>query len=224
MIELKHERERRGWTLEDVAERTRIPLRYLEALEDGDHEVLPPGPFFRGYFRQYLEFLGQDPDAQSPDGPADEAAPSMDEDEEYPSPIPPREEVPLIRLVMTGFFITLLVVLTLQLSERLIVGETDLEGSPAPTSQQSLTPPTAPQKVRIHAAEDVNLRVMADEEIAFSGVLPGSETKVIKAHQRIALEIGDLRWVTIHYNGERIEPLGNLSKPRRIVFIHDRVE
>ena len=58
MNELRHERERRGWTLDDVASRTRIPRPYLEALEDGNHDVLPPGPFFRGYLRQYLEFLG----------------------------------------------------------------------------------------------------------------------------------------------------------------------
>jgi hypothetical protein len=153
---------------------------------------------------------------------ADDAG--LEEGEEYPNPIPPREEVPLIRLVMTGFFITLLVVLTLQLSERLIVGEPTPGQSPGPTSQQSLTPPIAPQKVKIHAVEDVDLRIVADDEIAFSGVLPGSETKVVQAHQRVALDIGDLRWVTIHYNGERIEPLGNLSKRRRIVFIHDQVE
>ena len=60
MNELRHERERRGWSLEDVADRTRIPRPYLEALEDGNHDVLPPGPFFRGYLRQYLEFLGED--------------------------------------------------------------------------------------------------------------------------------------------------------------------
>ena len=44
MNELRHERERGGWSLDDVADRTRIPRPYLEALEDGNRDVLPPGP------------------------------------------------------------------------------------------------------------------------------------------------------------------------------------
>ena len=35
MTELRYERERRGWSLDDVANRTRIPRQYIEALEDG---------------------------------------------------------------------------------------------------------------------------------------------------------------------------------------------
>jgi len=224
VIELRHERERRGWTLDDVADRTRIPRRYLEALEDGNHDVLPPGPFLRGYLRQYLEFLGQDPDAPTDDASAEgnvEGEDShFDEDSDYPSPIPPRSEVPLIRLVVTGFVITLVIVLSLQLGERLI--------TPSPVAVASNAGGTASigplQKVRIHAGEDVSIQVTSDGEVAFTGTLPATETKEFESNRRIAVDIGDLRWVTIHYNGERIEPLGNLSKKRRIVFIHDGME
>ncbi len=223
VIEIRNERERRGWTLDDVAERTRIPRRYLEALEDGNHEVLPPGPFLRGYLRQYLEFLGQDPDAQHESAEAETTdAPPEDygEDEDYPSPIPPADEVPLIRLVIAGFVITLLVVLTLQLGERLLTPQT-----PSTQTVNMATAVDVPQqKMRIHAGEDVTLHITTDGEVAFSGVLAGTETREFQANQELAMDISDLRWVTIHYNGERIEPLGNLSKQRRIVFIHDRVE
>jgi len=126
----------------------------------------------------------------------------------------------LIRLVVAGFVITLLVVLTLQLGERLLTPQVETIQSTELTA--AVHSPL--KKIRIHAGEDVTLRVSTDGEVAFSGVLPGTETREFQGNQQIAMDISDLRWVTIHYNGERIEPLGNLSKQRRIVFIHDRVE
>lgn len=55
--ELREARERAGLSLAEAATRTRIPQRYLEALEAGDHSVFPPGPFLSGYTRQYRGFL-----------------------------------------------------------------------------------------------------------------------------------------------------------------------
>lgn len=61
--ELKRERELRGITLREVAEATKINLRYLEALERNDFEHLPGGVFNRGFVRAYSQFIGVEPDA-----------------------------------------------------------------------------------------------------------------------------------------------------------------
>jgi len=61
--ELKRERELRGIGLREVAEATKVNIRYLEAMERNDFEHLPGGVFNRGFVRAFAQFIGVDPDA-----------------------------------------------------------------------------------------------------------------------------------------------------------------
>ena len=58
---LREAREAKGVTLADVQEATRINSRYLEALEEGQYDVLPSEVHVRGYLRNYARYLGLDP-------------------------------------------------------------------------------------------------------------------------------------------------------------------
>jgi cytoskeleton protein RodZ len=58
--EIRRERELRQISLREVAEATKISLRYLEALENNEFEQLPGGVFNRGFVRAYAEFIGVD--------------------------------------------------------------------------------------------------------------------------------------------------------------------
>ncbi|MEQ1571421.1 MAG: helix-turn-helix domain-containing protein [Myxococcota bacterium] len=55
-------RERLGLTLQDVADHTRISVRYLEALESESREGLPSATFVRGYVREFARTLQLDPE------------------------------------------------------------------------------------------------------------------------------------------------------------------
>ena len=59
---LRRERELRGVSLREVAEATKISLRFLEAFEKDRIDLLPGGLFQRAFVRQYAEFLGLDPE------------------------------------------------------------------------------------------------------------------------------------------------------------------
>lgn len=48
--------------LREIADSTRISLRYLEALEDDRFDVLPALVFARGFLREYARVVGLDPD------------------------------------------------------------------------------------------------------------------------------------------------------------------
>jgi cytoskeletal protein RodZ len=61
--ELRRERKLRRIALREVAEATKINLRYLEALEGNDFQHLPGGVFNRGFVRAYSQYIGVDPDA-----------------------------------------------------------------------------------------------------------------------------------------------------------------
>src|ERR1700722_671130 len=56
--ELRSERERRGISLEKMCAETKLNLRYLAALEQGEFKALPGGVFRRGVVRAYLSAVG----------------------------------------------------------------------------------------------------------------------------------------------------------------------
>ena len=57
---LKTERERRGLSLLDISDRTRIRLVYLEIIESGEIQKLPGEIFVKGFVRAYASALGVD--------------------------------------------------------------------------------------------------------------------------------------------------------------------
>ena len=220
MNELRHERERRGWTLDDVASRTRIPRPYLEALEDGNHDVLPPGPFFRGYLRQYLEFLGH---SESSNEPSNVGADDLDKRIEQSvahatsAALDSNQRVPMVRLGIAGFLITLVVTLGFSVYQR-------LTATPTTTINGVVVPAGPPHIVRIKAIEDVHMAVTTDGTLAYDKTLRGGSTLDFKAISRMDLEIADLTRVRLQYNDKRIEPLGSLSRGRRLVFMHEALD
>jgi len=57
---LRRERELRQISLREIAEATKINLRYLDALERDDFRHLPGGVFNKGFVRAYAQFIGID--------------------------------------------------------------------------------------------------------------------------------------------------------------------
>ena len=56
--ELQRERERRGISIDAVADGTTVSPRYLRALESDDVRNLPGGIFNKGFVRSYCRFVG----------------------------------------------------------------------------------------------------------------------------------------------------------------------
>lgn len=63
--QLTAERQRQQLELSDIAARTRIPLRHLEAIESGRHGDLPALPYSAGFVKTYANLLGLDGQALS---------------------------------------------------------------------------------------------------------------------------------------------------------------
>jgi transcriptional regulator with XRE-family HTH domain len=60
---LRRIRVQKGISVEQIADRTRIPADLLTGLEQNDFSGWPSGIFARAYVRQYAEAIGEDPDA-----------------------------------------------------------------------------------------------------------------------------------------------------------------
>jgi len=56
-LDLARLRERKGISLRQIADSTKISLRFLEAIERGDFSQLPGGIYDRSYIRQYARAI-----------------------------------------------------------------------------------------------------------------------------------------------------------------------
>lgn len=61
--QLRTGREARGLSMGEVADRLKLSLKQLAAIEDGDFSRLPGAPFARGFVRSYARFLELDDDS-----------------------------------------------------------------------------------------------------------------------------------------------------------------
>jgi len=59
---LRKAREERKMSLDDIQELTKIRKRYLEAIESGDHSVLPGTFYVRAFIKNYSEAVGLNPE------------------------------------------------------------------------------------------------------------------------------------------------------------------
>lgn len=57
---LKRERDLRGISLKEIAEVTRVPLKFFAALEADNYDALPHTAFVKGYIKAYCKHLGLD--------------------------------------------------------------------------------------------------------------------------------------------------------------------
>lgn len=57
---LREARVRRNISLQQAEEETKIRVKYIQAMENEDFDVLPAGTYVKGFMRTYAEYLGLD--------------------------------------------------------------------------------------------------------------------------------------------------------------------
>jgi cytoskeletal protein RodZ len=228
---LRRERELRGVSLREIAETTKISLRFLEGLEEDRVDVLPGGLFPRAFVRQYASFVGLDPDRAVADFLAHHGPPAQD------AP-PPSSQRPAWlspgALFLAG--VTLVAaVLVLQPWEK--KGATDTPSAtatPVPTAPAVLPtdrvypPPVAapmPASERdtlvltMTAEANCWVEVLADGEIVINRVLAEGESETLEAQGEIVLSVGNAGGLAIRVNDRPALPLGRSGEVRKNIVI-----
>ncbi len=55
---LKKIREERGISLKEIQNRTKVSSRYLNAIEEGNFQIIPGEVYLKGFLRSYAETIG----------------------------------------------------------------------------------------------------------------------------------------------------------------------
>lgn len=101
---LRREREMRGVSLEEIANATKIGVRALQALEEGQFSKLPGGIFTRSFIRSYARYLGLDEESILAEyqllAPSDQEADLKRLGQQRPARPPARARAPFVVLLI----------------------------------------------------------------------------------------------------------------------------
>ena len=230
---LRDARERRGVSLRQIANATKISISALEALERNDISRLPGGIFSRAFVRSYAVEVGLDPDAtiqefiaQFPNDSITAGHPGKDQEDHVAVESDRRT---------AGTFLWL-IVLSLPIAGGLVYFAT--AGRPAepqavaalppearetaPAAVPSESPPSAPPAaatpppaaaenllvVRLAVRRPCYVSATVDGEKRIDRLLQPGEEQTIEVRREMVVTAGDASALTLTLNGAEARPLG----------------
>ena len=243
-VEFRAIRESRGLTVDRIASATRIPVRYIEALERDDLHALPARPYLRGFVAAYGRELGLDPTETvaryfSQLGP--------------PPPEPaivadvPVDEPGYSRawgLAALALAVLLIIPVFNRWRSAVEPPQPSVAGTTGTAPAAATPSPSVAPAAAVSAATDLGtimpgpgelvvsmtfespcwLSASADgTRIAYKTMEAGS-TQVLKARREIVMRVGDAGAAAWTVNGRALPPMGRPGQVRDVVVTHENVQ
>lgn len=220
---LRSAREAQGMSLAEIAARTRVPQRHLEAIENGSYDSLPSPTYAVGFVRAYARTVGED-EVELARATREEVARIGRPVAQYqPYEIADPSRVPSRGLVIVAAGVALAVVVLAVLWFAVGMwrgGGTGAAPAPAvsvpvPASHPSTAPQAGPGHVTLTASDSVWLRVYdADDKTLFLGTMKaGDRYDVPPDAKDPKINVGRPDKLTVTLNGSALPPLGDGSHP-----------
>lgn len=237
-------REKKGWSLSDAEEITKIRVRYIKALEEEEYELLPGTTYAKGYMRTYSKQLGLNSDeivALYNSSIVPEFTPVLDQTKEFVKsrPLWNRRVIMAIMAIIT---ILLIIVVIKWVQPDSKVAETPYTAPSVPTAPKTPvveTPPPSPvvsQNVvdttivgltaQLAFKEDCWIEYKVDDLPATQQTFAAGASTEIKGTSKIELlSVGNAGGVTVTLNGKLLPSLGDSGQVvRNIVYNLDYVK
>ncbi|MGR6835690.1 helix-turn-helix domain-containing protein [Syntrophomonas erecta] len=224
---LREEREKQGFTWEDVEEETKIRKYYIKALENEDFSSLPPQVYATGFVRRYAKFLGLDEQALVDEFKSQAYPEDIEESEgTMVHSIPETDRRFSTKNIAAGIIFLVVAIwagnhLAGYLSHKGINNPADnpprIE-EPAGNKKDNVKPtPKEPRKiniskVKIEATQPCWVTVIVDGDEQLTGIMQVGETKTFEGKDLIYIKAGNAGGLVITYNGEKAPPLGDYGE------------
>jgi cytoskeleton protein RodZ len=226
---LRRQREMREISLRDIADRTKISLRYLEAMEDDRFDLLPAPIFAKGFLREYARYVGLSPDEVVNHYLAVQQQQSPEEDgirKDQTLVNRPHRVQPQPRSWTYGLFLALAVLVLIALIWALAWynnhrREQQPAADSAPSSMPAMTAPpgpagaqtaaaapvvpekpSAPLEVTLDFIADCWVEVRVDDKPFLSEQRVQGESLPIEAQKSVDIRLGDTAAAEIQVNGQ----------------------
>lgn len=244
--ELKRERELRGIPLQEIADTTKINMRFLRALEEDQLDMLPEKFFTRGIIRTYAKYLGLDEEnvlnlyLERLQMQQDHKMPKEEESEQNETPsstLKKKKKFWLflwISIVILALFITITFILK---GKKILPPENKIP----PVAQkiqeepeQKLQPETLaiPSEIQaeteksqdgldleIRVQQETWMEIYADQELQYSGIKPPGTVLQFRALQELLIHLGNAGGITYTINGREGKKLGEPGTVKKDIRI-----
>ena len=231
---LRRERELRGIELREMADATKISIRFLNAIEQDRVDVLPGGIFPKAFVRQYARYLGLDPDRVVAEFVYAHGG----------EPVPPKGKRAQVRVdeggVPRGIVLVAVALALLGLVGWKVRGQASRVPPPATASVPAPPTPTfahdrvypppsgataspasvAPGAlaVTLVARRSSWVEAKADGTTVLSRVLKDGESQRVEARQEIVLSLGNAGGIAVTLNDRPLAPLGRDGEKRNVAI------
>ncbi len=243
---IKRERELRGFTLKDVHEATRIPVKNLRALEADDFEALPQQAFVKGYIRACCKYMGLDETDLvlryelyiKDDTPVEEAAAPEKEKSPVTKAFSVSSKQMVAALVAVGVVIIVLFYLLSGSSKQVDVSEEAVAVKPEPVTAKKVSVPTTqtpPPPAVVHkaskpalnaavpghvlkviATDDVWIKFSIDKKKPFDVLFKKGESRQWLMKKGVSLVIGNAAGVNLVFDGKPLKTGGKAGSVMRL--------
>lgn len=236
---LRRQREMREISLRDIADRTKISLRYLEAMEADRFDLLPAPIFAKGFLREYARYVGLSPDevvnhylsVQQPGASEEE----VKKDATLAGQRPNRPKP--VRNWTYGLFLALAVLVLIGIVAALAwyaqnrredpaadVTPPPIAAPPAPEPVPVAAPlptperPKAPLEVTLDFTSACWVEVTADGKRLLAQEMAQGESLPVEAQQSVQVTLGDTGAAEIQVNGLSYPLNGKKGEVRELVI------
>jgi transcriptional regulator with XRE-family HTH domain len=237
--ELKRERELRGISLREIADSTRISLRFLQALEEDRLDVIPGAFFIRAILRSYARSIGIDEHQvlnKYQEIYTFEEQLQYGESPERPMPRR-RHRPPLFsrKSVRIAGLTVAVIGLGLVLLYFLLLSPEKKQPVPAKTTQPVAQvevpkpiPPPEPEPVveeikglrlEMTFIDETWIHVYADGQSVWDGIKNKGESLEVRAEREVRLNIGNAGGSDLTINGQKAKPFGPSGAVRLDILI-----
>jgi cytoskeleton protein RodZ len=236
--ELKRERELRGISLREIADSTRINLRFLQALEEDRLDVIPGAFFVRAILRSYAKSIGIDEHqvlnkyqevytfeeqlqyGESPERPKTRPKPL--------SPLFSRKSIRIAALAagIIGLGLVLIYALLLAPEKKPSVPVKSTQPA-AQVVVPELTPPEPKPvaeeikglRLEMTFIEKTWLHIYADGQSIWDGTKYKGESLEVRAEREVRLNIGNAGGPDLTINGQKAKSFGPSGAVRLDILI-----
>lgn len=240
--ELKRERELRGISLKEIADSTKISLRFLRALEDDQLDMLPGKFFTKGIIRSYAKYLGLEEEAvlnkYYEDSLEKQEAEAIEKKNKKPLKLIPKDVKKFLQYIIL-IVILILIALSLYLYLPKKEHATSLDQTEVPALQQREKLTSAflnnlgRQALRtkkeilleIYFLDKTWIQVYADGQLTLNGIKNSGQKAAIKASKEIILHLGNAGGLTYTINHQQGKPFGRRGAVvKNIIITPDNIQ
>ncbi len=237
---LKAERERRGLSLADVHDSTKITVQNLEAIEDDRFDYFPNRVYARAFLRDYANFLNMDSAALLTRYEEDWT--SLREVPKQPqttTPIWRRIWIPVMGMIVLALLLAAGYYGWTALERKsdsppapsVSAPESDEQGGatlppvskiptpepkpePKPQAQPEPEKPAVPDTVRlqVNAVRDAWVRVKSDGVVKFEGMLAAGSSKTFEGKSSVSIRTGSAGALNLTLNDKPLPSLGAVGQ------------